>query len=164
MEDQDRAMPAASGIKNGRAIDLEPALMGSGNFQLTAQHLFLGSQNIDEFGQFMQPQGFDDGSGSDLGVHTEQLGKGAIGQLNPAGFIQEQQSFGHAVEERFALGLDLKAGSIVVLLQFLQSFLGVGLCPPESGTPPKVQAGCGGQNSNCQEGPKHPAPAGFAGS
>jgi hypothetical protein len=87
----------------------------------------------------MDPQGFEDGPGAKVLADTEEISEGAVGQLNPPGFVEQEQAFGHAVENGFLLGLELGRGGLVALVLFCE----FGLRSPaqlfKSASPPQVQ-------------------------
>ena len=56
----------------------------------------------------MQAQRFHDGFSAQIGAHAKQAFERAVGELDPPGFIQQQQALDHAVEQDLLLGLELE--------------------------------------------------------
>ena len=124
VEDQDGAMPLAVAVEDGGGVDLQPALAQAGELQFVAQHLFLRVEGFDQLGQLVQAQGLHEGPAADVNGDAEEAGKGAVGELDAPALVEQQQALDHAVEEDFLLGLDLRRGPPLFVLQGFDFALG----------------------------------------
>src|SRR5437867_13002311 len=109
-------------VEDRRAIDLQPALTRPGKLHLMTEHLSADGEQIDQLGEFMEAQGFQNRFAANVRLQSEQNNEGAIGQLDAARFIEQKQAFDHAVEQSLLLGAELKRGLLLkcfVLLEFI---------------------------------------------
>src|SRR5215831_18626639 len=109
----------------------------------------LGIQFINEPGQFMKAQCFDDGLVVDVVGDAKKTCKSAIRLLDAASFVEQQQSFGHAVEQRVLLRLELVKGSKLNFLEFFDFAPGRLLRFIETPTPPEMETEHRRQSEKC---------------
>src|SRR6266403_696342 len=139
MKDEDRPALGTGPVEHRGGIDLEPAFLEAGHFQFVALNDALLRQPADDLRQFLETKGLHDGLPAHVGLEAEELLKGAVDQLDVAGVVEDQDSLGHAVEERLLLGGPLR-GLLVMAgpdgfkdLLLAQPFLvqaGVAAAPP----------------------------------
>jgi hypothetical protein len=96
----------------------------------------------------MQAQGFHDGFAAQLGFQAEKIFERAIGEVNPAVAVQQQQPLQHAVEQNLLLRLRVNRRLLVPLLQFLHFGLHLPPLAEKFMPPPEVDSnGCGKGNN-----------------
>jgi len=97
----------------------------------------------------MKAKGFDNSFMMDVVGHTKEAGEGAIDQLDTARFIQQQKTFGHAIEQRVLLRLELVERVKLDFLEFLDFTLRRVLRFREATTPPEMQERQRCQSEKC---------------
>jgi hypothetical protein len=101
----------------------------------------------------MHAQGFHDGFAAQLGFQAEKIFERAIGEVNPAVAVEQQQTLQHAVEQDLLLGLGVNCRLLVPPLKLLHFGLHLPL-PAEKFMPPsEMNSDGGGKGKNGQEWP-----------
>ena len=101
----------------------------------------------------MHAQGFHDGFAAQLGLEAEQIFEGAVGEINPAVAVEQQQAFQHAVEQDLLLRLGVNRRLLLPPLKILHVGLQLPLLVAEFLPPPEMNADGGGDGENGQERP-----------
>jgi len=101
----------------------------------------------------MHAQGFHDGLAAQLGFQAEKIFERAVGEVNPAVAVEQEQALQHAVEQDLLLGLGVSRRLLVPPLKLLH--LGLHLPPlvKKFMPPPEVNCHHGGNGKNSQESP-----------
>ena len=86
----------------------------------------------------MQAQRFHDGFAAQLGFEAEQIFEGAVGEVNPAVAIEQQQAFEHGVEQDLLLRLGVNRRLLLPPLQILHLRLHLPLLAAEFLPPPEM--------------------------
>src|SRR6266403_1266063 len=109
-------------VEDRRAIDLQPAFTRPGKLHLMTEHLSADGEQIDQLGELMEAQGFQNRFAANVRLQSEQGNEGAIGQLDAARLIEQKQAFHHAVEQRLLLRAELQGSLFLkgfMLLEFI---------------------------------------------
>src|SRR6266481_969525 len=97
----------------------------------------------------MKAQGFDNRFMMNVVGNAKKAGERAIGQLDTACFIQQQQTFGHAVEQRVLLSLELVERVKLNFLELLNFEVRTLLRLGETTAPPEMQKRQRRQSEKC---------------
>ena len=97
----------------------------------------------------MKSQSLNDRFVMDVVGDTKKPGESAIGQLDSARFIQQQEALRHAVKQRILLRLELVEGIKLNVLELLDFTLGNLLRFRETPAPPEMQKRQRRQSENC---------------
>jgi hypothetical protein len=103
----------------------------------------------------MRAKRLHDRSGTEVGGDTEQARERAIGQFDSTGLIQQEQSFGHAVEKGLLFGLNGQRCLLLCPLKLFDPHFGAVAGLEEFGAPPKMQCDTGGNGKKSYYGPEH---------
>ena len=120
-----------------------------------AEHFAAGAERLHQLGQLVEPQRFEDSLAAYIDLQIEQSGEGVIGHLDAAGLIEQQQTFDHAVEQRFLLGSELGSRFSMYFLQPFDLGPGIRLRAQQLATPGETQDEQSDHRENNQERPKH---------
>jgi hypothetical protein len=101
----------------------------------------------------MQAQGFHDGFAAQLGFQAEKILEGAVGEVNPAVAVQQQQPLQHAVEQDLLLRLGVNRRLLVPPLKLLHFGLHLPLLEEKLLPPAEVDSDGRGKGKNGQERP-----------
>jgi len=101
----------------------------------------------------MDAQGFHDGFAAQFGFQAKQIFEGAIGEVNPAVAVEQQQPFQHAVEQDLLLRLGVNRGLLFPPQRVFPVSLNLPLLAPEFSSPPEMNAKDGYNSQNRQERP-----------
>ena len=86
----------------------------------------------------MHAQRFHDGFAAQLGFQAEQIFEGAVGEINPAVAVEQQQPFQHAVEQDLLLRLGVNGRLLLPPLKILHVGLHLPLLAAEFLPPPEM--------------------------
>ena len=117
VKDENRAFAFAGGVGDGGGVDLQPALAQLRQLQFVIENLAVAFDPLDQRGEFMHAQGFHDGFAAQLGFQAEKIFECAIGEINPAVAVEQQQALQHAVEQDLLLRLGVNRRLLVPPLQ-----------------------------------------------
>jgi hypothetical protein len=92
----------------------------------------------------MHAQGFHDGFAAQFGFQAEKIFERAIGEVNPAVAVEQQQPLQHAVEQDLLLGLGVNRRLLVPPLQLLHFGLHLPLPAEKFMPPPEMDCRGGG--------------------
>src|SRR5437660_232624 len=105
MKNKNSPLAPATAVKDNRAVDLDPALVGNRQFELMFQRRRISFQTIHQPGQFMRTKSLHNCPRADVRREAKETAESAVSQLNAATLIQQEQTFCHAIENGVLLGL-----------------------------------------------------------
>ena len=88
----------------------------------------------------MHAQGFHDGFAAQLGFQAEKIFERAVGEVNPAIAVEQQQPLQHAIEQDLLLRLGVSRRLLVPPLKLLHFSLHLPLLAEKFMPPPEMQA------------------------
>ena len=148
VEDQNHAFALAGGIGNDGGVDLQPAFAQFRQLQFVIEHLAVAFDAFDQRGEFMHAQGFHDGFAAQLGFQAEKIFEGAVGEVNPAVAVEQQQPLQHAVEQDLLLRLGVNRRLLVPPLKLLHFGLHLPLLAEIFMPPPEMNSHGGGDRDD----------------
>ena len=151
VKNENGAFAFAGGVGNGGGIDLQPAFAQFRQFEFVVEHLSVAFDALDEVVEFMHAQRLHDGFAAQLGFQAEQIFEGAVGEVNPAVAIEQQQAFQHAVEQDLLLRLGVNRGLLLPPLEILHLGLQLPLLVLEFLPPPEMNSDGGGERREWSE-------------
>src|SRR5207249_4868341 len=110
VEDENAAVDASVAIGKDCGGDFEGAGIFAGEVELEATNLGFALDLFPEFEEFVGAKNFEDGFASDFAFDGEEVVESLIDELDAAMAVEEKKAFGHAIEERLALGFGAFAG------------------------------------------------------
>ena len=153
VEDEDRAFAFAGGIGDDGGVDPQPAPAQFRQLQFVVKNLSLGLDAVNEISKLMQSQGFHDGLAAQLGLDAEKIFEGAVGEINPAFAVEQQQSFQHGIEQHLLLRLRFNGGLLLAAAGVLHLGVNPLLLAKKFIPPPEVEADRTAEGEDGQEGP-----------
>jgi hypothetical protein len=101
----------------------------------------------------MHAQGFHDGFAAQLGFQAEKIFERAVGEVNPAIAVEQQQPLQHAVEQDLLLRLGVNRRLLVPPLKLLHLGLHLPLLAEKFMPPPEMDGNCREDGRNGQDWP-----------
>ncbi len=153
VKDENRALAFAGGIGDDGGVDPQPAPAQFRQLEFVVKNLSLGLDARDQFGEFVQAQCLHDRLAAQLGFQIEQVLERAVGEVDPAFAVEQQQAFEHGIEQNLLLRLRINGCLLLASAAFLH--LGVNLLPLTKKSLPPREMDCdgGGNRNDRQEWP-----------
>jgi len=96
----------------------------------------------------MEAEDFHDGFAAELGFHAEQVLERAVGEINLAAAVQQQQSFEHGIEQHLLLRFCVNGRLLLPALNIFEVRARLNLLLAKSRAPPEMNSDGGNNGEN----------------